>query len=54
MDDYPDQLLSKVRYWSHMYWKGKISADEALLAFVELDEWLSSGGCGPSDWEGML
>ena len=54
MDDYPDQLLNKVRYYSHMYWKGKMDADQALLVFNELDDWLNHGGCGPADWEGML
>lgn len=51
MEDYPNLLLAKARYYAHMYWKGRIPADEALLVFSELDNWLSSGGCGPDDWE---
>lgn len=54
MEDYPNQLLNRAKYWAHMYWKGKAPADEALFAFAELDDWLSSGGCGPDDWEGMI
>jgi hypothetical protein len=37
-----------------MYWKGRIEADEALLAFQDLDEWLCNGGFVPSVWKGEL
>lgn len=47
----PNELLRKIRYYSHMYWKGRIEADEALLAFQDLDDWLSNNGALPDDWE---
>jgi hypothetical protein len=37
-----------------MYWKGRIEADEALLAFNELDELIMTQGYGPTEWEGMM
>ena len=50
----PNETLNKIRYLSHMYWKGRMEADEALLAFQDLDEWLSKGGFKPCEWEGMM
>lgn len=47
----PNETLNKIRYLSHMYWKGRMEADEALLAFQDLDEWLCKGGFGPCEWE---
>lgn len=48
----PNEILNKIRYLSHMYWKGRIEADEALLAFQDLDEWLCAGCSKPSEWKG--
>lgn len=50
----PNEVLNKARYLSHMYWKGRIPADEALLAWADLDRWISDGGYGPCEWEGMM
>ncbi len=52
--DEADKLLNKVRYFSHMYWKGRMSADAALFAFAQLDELIMTEGYGPTEWEGMM
>lgn len=47
----PDETLAKIRYLSHMYWKSReVQVDDILLAFSDLDEWLSRGGFPPGDW----
>jgi hypothetical protein len=50
-DNYSDYLLDRIRYFSDMYWKGRIEADMALIAFGELDDLLRAGISGPNDWK---
>ena len=49
----PNETLNKIRWWTHQYFNGRVEADEALMAFMDLDEWLLKGGFAPEEWEGM-
>lgn len=47
----PNEALAEIRYLSNLYWKGRgASVDDILLAFLDLDEWMSRGGFPPDDW----
>lgn len=46
----PNETLRKLREWANRPESSSVEESKAMMAFQDLDEWLSLGGSYPSAW----